>query len=220
MSTTRSREQGKVQGSTIIIVVLTLLFIAAGAAAIWFYMQYAEQKRDVDSKVSVAEAKAKLDQRTEDEEAFAEREKEPMREFVGPADYGRLSFDYPKTWSAFEETDVSKGGGVEYRAYLHPRVVPPISETSKVALRVSIQQKTYDQSLETYAKLLKAGTLKSAPFDNGALTGTRLTGNFNKDLIGTAVLVKMRDRTLTMRTDGDVFMADFEALLKTVTFNE
>ena len=30
----------------------------------------------------------------------------------------------------------------------------------------------------------------------------------------------MRDRTLTIRTDGDVFKADFEALLKTVKFNE
>ena len=30
----------------------------------------------------------------------------------------------------------------------------------------------------------------------------------------------MRDRTLTLRTDGDVFKEDFEAILKTVKFNE
>ena len=57
-------------------------------------------------------------------------------------------------------------------------------------------------------------------YNDGARTVTKLEGNFNKDIIGTAVLIKMRDRTLTVRTDGDVFKADYEALLKTVKFNE
>ena len=48
----------------------------------------------------------------------------------------------------------------------------------------------------------------------------KLVGNFTKDIYGTAVLLKMRDRTLTIRTDGDVFTEDYEALLKTVNFNE
>ena len=30
----------------------------------------------------------------------------------------------------------------------------------------------------------------------------------------------MRDRTLTVRTDADVFNNDYEALIKTIKFNE
>ena len=143
-----------------------------------------------------------------------------MRQFVGPSDYGRLTFEYPKTWSAYQATDVSKGGGVTYQAYLNPILVPPTTSTAKFALRITIEQRTYDQTVAKYQGLIKSGKLKSSVFASNGLTGTKLVGNFTNDIYGTAILLKMRDRTLTMRTDGDVFSKDFDALLKTLKFNQ
>lgn len=219
MNTARIHEQGGV-GSILAIVVLLILTMLFGGGAYYFFVQYNEQKTDVDGKIAQAEAKAKLLQAEEDEAKFAKAEQQPMRQFVGPSDYGLLRFDYPKTWSAFQETDVSKGGGVTYRAYLNPILVPPISETTKFAIRITIEQKTYDQTLNTYQDQVKKGQLQTSPFSIGGVSGTKVTGNFNKELIGTAMVMKMRDRTLTIRTDGDVFKDDFEALMKTVKFNE
>ena len=213
-------ESGALSASIFAIIGLVLLVLLFGSFGIWSYVSYLNQKQNVDSKVSEAVAKAVLDQSNKDEATFAAREKEPMRQFVGPSDYGRLTFDYPKTWSAYQATDVSQGGGATYQAYLNPSLVPPVSDTQKFALRVTIEQKTYDQSVASYDKLVKAGTLKSTVYSNGGYTGTMLVGNFNKDIYGTAVLIKMRDRTLTLRTDGDVFQADFNALLQTVNFNQ
>ena len=216
----RSHQQGAAIGTIIAIVALVILVVVFGGFSVWAYTQYIDQKDNVDTKVSDAVAKAKLDASSKMEEDFAKREKEPKRQFVGPSDYGRLTFDYPKTWSAAQATDVSKGGGVTYQAYLNPILVPPVTATQKFALRITIEQKTYDKSLEQYADLIKKGSLKSSPYSEAGLSGTTITGNFTKDMVSTAVLIKMRDRTLTLRTDGDVFKEDFAAILKTVKFNE
>lgn len=216
----RLAEQGSINGSIFAIVALVILVLLFGSFGVWSYMNYQEQKTNVDQKVADATAAAVLASSEKLQAKFEEDEKKPLRLFVGPSDYGRLSFDYPKTWSAFQESDVSQGGGVTYAAYLNPGVVPPVSETTKFALRITIEQKIYDKALDEYANQIKKGELKSSVYVDGTRTGTRLTGNFNKDIVGTAVLIKMRDRTLTLRTDGDVFLPDFEAILRTVEFNE
>ncbi len=217
----RRYESGMAVGTIIAIVTLVILVVAFGSFSVWAYTNYLDQKNNVDTKVSDAVAQAKLEVSTKDEKMFAEREKEPKRQFVGPSDYGRLTFDYPKTWSAYQATDVSQGGGATYQAYFNPILVPPVSVTTqKFALRITIEQKTYDQTLASLSGQIKKGDLKSSVYSDGTHTGTMVTGNFTKDMVGTAVIVKMRDRTLTLRTDGDVFKDDFTALLKTVKFNE
>lgn len=220
MKRIRRAEEGAINGSIFAIIALVLLVIIFGAFSIWAYMNYLDQKDDVDGKVAEATAKAVLDNSRELEEKFKDEEKRPLRQFVGPSDYGRLTFDYSKTWSAYQASDVSKGGGVTYEAYLNPILVPPVSDTQKFALRITIEQKIYEDAVKAYDKQLKSGDLKSSVYSDGIHTGTMLEGNFNKDIYGTAVLIKMRDRTLTMRTDGDVFKQDFLELLKTVQFNE
>ena len=78
--------------------------------------------------MNLAVAEAKKEQATLDEDKFAQREKEPNRQFVGPDDYGRLTFDYPKTWSVYVARDTSRGG--TYEAYLNPITVPPVCQPS------------------------------------------------------------------------------------------
>lgn len=199
---------------------LLVLVVILGVFSVWSYLNYLDQKKDVDSKISDAAAKARLEQSDKDEADFAARENKDTRQFTGPSDYGRLTFEYPKKWSAYQATDVSEGGGATYEAYLNPDLVPPVSEKQKFALRVTIEQITYDKAVASYNGLIKKGDLKSSVYNDGKHTGTMLTGNFNKDIIGTAVLIKMRDRTLTLRTDGETFKDVFDSILKTVNFNE
>lgn len=217
----RRLEAGAVKASIFAIIALVILVLVFGSFGIWAYVNYIDQKQNVDEKIDVATAEA-VKKNSEDLQAqFEAKEKEPMRQFAGPSDYGRLTFDYPKTWSVYQATDVSKGGGVTYEAYLNPISVPPVSDTQKFAIRIKIEQKTYDESVADFSDQIEEGTpLKSSVYQDGSHTGTRLEGNFNEDIYGTAILMKMRDRTLTIRTDGDVFKNDFEALLKTVKFNE
>ena len=220
MNMRRRMEVGAINGSIFAIIALVILVLVFGSFSIWAYINYLDQKQDVDSKIDEAVATAVLKENKKSEEAIEKYKNETTTLFVGPSDYGRLTFEYPKFWSAYQASDVSGGGGVTYQAYLNPVLVPPVSDTTKVALRITIEQKTFDQSVADYQKQIEKGQLKSSAYSDGSHTGTKLVGNFNEDIYGTAVLIKMRDRTLTIRTDGEVFNDNFESILKTVKFNE
>jgi hypothetical protein len=211
-------EFGGVSGSLIAIIGLTILVLGAGSAAIWAYVNYNEQKTNVDGKVDLAVAEAKKAQGDIDEAKFAEREKEPNRQFVGPDDYGRLTFTYPKTWSVYIARDVTKGSGT-YEGYLNPVTVPSVSPTQQYALRVLIEEKDYGQVVQSYDALVKKGDLKSSTTSANGQNGTRIDGNFTKDIRGSAVIYKIRDKTMTLRTDADTFKPDFENIIKTIKFN-
>jgi len=212
-----TKQNGGVSGSVIVITILTLLLLAAGSAAILAYVNYNEQKTNVDGKIDIAVATAKKEQGDEDEEKFADREKQPNRQFIGPDDYGRVTFDYPKTWSAYVARDTSNGG--KYEAYLNPKVVPPTGAQQQFALRVTIEEQDFDRVVSQYDALIKKGDLNASPTTSKGNNGTRIDGNFSKDIRGSAVIYKIRDKTLTIRTDADVFKPDFEAIVKTINFN-
>jgi hypothetical protein len=211
-------ELGNISGSMLAIIGLIVLVLATGGMAIWAYINYNEQKSNVDAKIDLAKAEARKEQGDQDEAKFAEREKEPNRQFVGPDDYGRLTFDYPKTWSVYVARDVSRGG--TYEAYLNPITVPPVSSTQQYALRVTIEEKDFDQAVKIYEGLVKKGDLRTSAVSANGNNGTRLDGNFTKDIRGSAVMYKIRDKTVTIRTDADTFKPDFENLIKTINFNQ
>lgn len=201
------------------IVVMTLLFIIAGSFGIWAYINYSQAKTDVDGKVATAVATAQKKQADEDANKFAEKEKEPNRTFVGPNDYGRVTFDYPKTWSVYEATDVSNGG--TYQAYLNPVVVPPTSGSNQLfALRVTIQQSDTSNIIQSYNGRVTSGKLTSSAVTINGVQGTRLDGEFDSNTRGAIVIFKIRDKTLTVQTDSDTFMSDFNNIIKTIKFNQ
>lgn len=218
MTYKHKNEFGGISGSLVAIIGLVVLVLGAGSVAIWAYINYNEQKTNVDGKIDLAVAEARKEQADTDEAKFAEREKEPNREFVGPEDYGRLTFMYPKTWSVFVAKDVTKGSGT-FESYLNPVTVPPISPSQQFALRVTIEERDYSQVVGSYDALVKKGDLKSSATSSNGQNGTRIDGSFSKDIRGSAVIYKIRDKTLTLRADADTFKPDFENIIKTIKFN-
>jgi hypothetical protein len=203
-------------------VILTFVFIFTTLAAIgggvWALLNYFDQRDNVDSKVTTAVATAVKTQQDKDAADFLEKEKQPNRQFAGPDDYGRLSFDYPKTWSVYVPSDAT--GGQPYDAYFNPAIVPLVSEANRFALRVNIQTTDYDAALQAYAQGVQTGDLVSKSVTIDGQTGTRFDGSFSTDLKGSAVVFRIRDKTVTLRTDAQTFQGDFDALISTITFNK
>lgn len=197
---------------------LIVLVVGVGAFAIWAFVNYNNQKTDVEAKINDAVVIAKKDQADSDAIKFAAREKEPNRQFVGPNDYGQVTFNYPKTWSVYVSKDATSGGS--YEAYFNPIIIPAISSSQQYALHVLIEQKDYDKTLSGFDSLVKKGDLTSSSVTASGTTGTRLDGAFSKDIHGSMVIFKIRDKVLTVRTDADVFKPDFNALITTIKFNQ
>ncbi len=217
MQFSSSGDGGGVNGWMITTFVSLVLLITLGGMSFWLYTNYTEQKTNVNAKIDAAVSKAEHDQAIADEEKFAQREKEPLREFVGPVDYGRVTFKYPKTWSMYVARVVMNGG--TYEAYLNPIYVPMVSATEQYAVRVKIEQIDYDRVLVTYESLVKTGKLKSSSVAVNGEIGTRYDGSFTPDIRGAAVIFKIRDKTLTIRTDSNTFLPDFNELIQTIKFN-
>jgi len=202
----------------IVKIILISVAVISLAFAGWSFVNYLSQKNNVDTKIEAAVTEAKKVQVDTDETKFAEREKEPNREFIGPDDYGQVTFNYPKTWSMYVAKDASNGGS--YEAYLNPIVVPVVSATQQYALRVTILQSDYDTVISGYSALVKKGDLVSSSITVNGNSGIRLDGSFSKDIRGSGVVFKIRDKTLVVRTDANTFKTDFDSLVQTIKYNQ
>jgi hypothetical protein len=202
---------------TIVLIAVCLVAAVAIVLAVVFYLQWDEAQTNVDGKVDAAVATAAEEQKSIDEANFAEREKLPNNEFVGPSDYGSLSFMYPKTWSIYVAKDASTGG--DFEAYFNPVQVNPISEKTINALRVYIYDRPIDQVRTQYDALVRNGSLTSSVYTVGDITGTKYEGAFSQDITGIAVMIKINDKTAVIRTDAEIFRKDFETLISTIRKN-
>ncbi len=206
------------KSSRVPLIIASAVAVLAVGAAVWAFMQYVDIKNTLDGRVDNAVALAVKEQKEKDAEIMANAEKEPNRLFVGPEDYGRLAFNYPKTWSMYEASDAADGG--TYEAYFNPVMVPGTDSDQRYALRLTIEDDTYENVLSNYESLVESGELKSSRVTLGDEAGTRLDGNFSDDVRGSAVIIKIRDKTVILQTDATTFTQDFNALITTITFNK
>ena len=204
---------------TIILVIVCLIAAAAIVFAVIFFMQYNELKTNYDSEKGLAVAEAVKEKEEELQKSFAEQEKLPYYSFTGPSDYGSISFQYPKTWSVYVESDGTNN--TDYKAYFRPSQVDPIKDkNSRFALRFSILNRQYDTVLKTYQSKINNGKMTSSAFSAGDnITGSRLEGEIEKEMNGVIVLVKVNDKTAVFQMDAEVYRSDFETLLQGIRRN-
>ena len=211
-------ERGMISGILVAVIALSVLVLGLGSFAIWAYVAYNDAQSNIDDKIAVAVAQAKEDQGNVDQAKFAEQEKQPNTKFQAPDDYCGLSFMYPKTWSAYESEQITNGG--DYKAYLQPKTVPPITDTTPLALKVLIEQRDFDNVMQQYQDPVQKGDLKQSTGASNGQPFTRLTGDFNKQIRGDAVVFKCRDKTITVETTaGSTFQDDFNSIIQTINFN-
>ena len=207
---------------TIAIIVVSLIAVTFIGLFIWMTVQYNDVSDDVDGQIREAVANAKDEQTSKMEAEFLEREKYPFKVFAGPADYGELSFEYPKTWSVYVAKAATTGG--DFNAYFNPAQVDEVSKETINALRVTIRNTSFDKVTEEYQKAMdkKDSNLTMEAVTIGAdanITANRYTGKIpDTDLSGYIVTFKIRDKTVVLQTDSTVFTDDFNKLLGTVTF--
>src|SRR5574344_873321 len=129
---------------TIIIIVLAVFTATFLCLFVWMYINWNNAKTDVEGQVKVAVAENQNEIQTKLENEYNEREKYPYSTFGGVVslDYGSLTFEYPKTWSLYVESDGSSSK--DFKAYLNPGQVNTVDDQTIMALRVSILNEATD----------------------------------------------------------------------------
>jgi hypothetical protein len=213
-----NRQAGIVSPLVIAVIVLSVLMVGVSGFAFWSFSQYQSYKNDVQPKIDAAVTKAKDEQSKTDQAAFVEQEKIPTRVLVGPNDLGAVQVAYPKTWSAYVDKN---GEGNEYEAYLHPSPVPGLNSHTAYALRVTVDNRGYEDSVKDFEGQVKANKLKAVPVTLNGTTGLRLDGSFPNNITGSMVVFKVRDKTLKIYTQSTAFAGDFNNIvLPSLKFNK
>ncbi|MBI2592436.1 hypothetical protein HYW36_03090 [Candidatus Saccharibacteria bacterium] len=218
----RKDQNGNVPWAVIImLLVVTLISTTLFAIKTWDDKQ--EYKNNVDKIVVAAVDKAKADQNNQLEKAFAEKEKLPNKTYKGPVTYGTITFDYPKTWSAYvDEASTNQ----PINGYFHPGVIPGLQSTAAYALRVELSNQDYSTVLKQYDTTIKDGSLKAAAYVPPKMAGvanvqpgTKLDGKLDQDTNGSMVIIKVRDKTLKIYSESNDFFNDFNnPILASLTF--
>lgn len=201
---------------TIFLILATITALVFIALYINKYIEWDNARTDVDSQIDAAVAMAVADNTTKMEADFAEREKYPYRNFMGPADYGSLGFEYPQTWSVYISKDASNGG--DFEAYLNPTEVEPVSATTINALRVTIRDDSFDSVIRTYDNFVRNGRCQFSTREVNGVMANVYTGELSNEIYGKLVVFKLRDKAVMLQTDADVFVTEFDRLIDTVTF--
>lgn len=186
---------------------------------VWMYGQWNEAQTEVDNKIDVAVATAVNEKTEELENQFIEREKTPYRVFTGPADYGELTLEYPKTWSVYEAASATNGG--DFEAYFNPDRVYVVSSSTINSLVVSIKDEAFDTFITKYDGLVKNGKMTVSVRPIGGENANVYTGELpNTDRFqGIVAILKLRDKTALIQTDAMVFADDYYKVLDSVKFN-
>lgn len=214
---TSVNQRGSVNPLLISSIILGVVAAAFAGAFIWAYSNYVDQRDNTDQKITTAVLAAEKVASEKHAADLTEKLKQPYTQLVSPEDLGRVMFNYPKTWSVYIARDGSSGA---YEAYLHPGAVPAVSNTLAYATRVTISEQEYEANLRTYSSFIARGDLKSSPITIGNFTGVRLSGKFSNTRTGSAVIFKVRDKTLTLATDSPTYQSDFDnVVIKSLNFN-
>lgn len=209
---------------TIVIIIVSLIAVTFIGLFIWMMSENKTLQSNWNEETSKAVAKARDEQSSKMEAEFLEREKYPYKTFSGPEDYGKLTFQYPKTWSVYVEQAATQGG--DYKAYFNPEQVNAVGKETLNALRVTILNKSFDEVTAGYQKDMdkKDSNLTMEAVNigsDGATQANRYTGTIpGTEFSGYIVTFRIRDKTVVLQTDTVIFKDEFDKLLGTVTYNK
>lgn len=208
-----NRQGGYVDPLLIPLIAAVFLLITAAGFGAWAFSSRQDFKNNSDQKSAVAAAAAVKDAQQKDAAKYAEEAKDPLKQFVGPSQYGSVTAKYPKTWSGYVIKNVSN----PLSAYFQPDVVGDIQDDDgSYALRIQVVNQSYASQLQSYDSAVKTGKATASPFSFAkvpSVVGTRIDGQISIKNQGTIIILPLRNLTLLVSTESQDFEADFNNII-------
>ena len=204
------------------LVITVLLLLGAAGFGYWAYGSRQDYKNNVDQKISVAVADAKQQTSIAKDKQFAEEEKNPLRTYIGPSDFGSVHVAYPKTWSAYV---ISHSDSAPYLdGYFNPSTVPDVNDDqSAFALRIRVSGDSYSSIMENYQGNVEAHLTKVKPYtlpNMPKVVGSKVTGQLANNKQGTLIVLPLRANALEIWTETSEGLKDFNKyIVPNLTFS-
>lgn len=205
-----SRQEGSINVLLVPLLLAVVFFFGALGFGLWAYSSRQDYKNNTDAKIATAVEVGQKETATEKDNEFIEREKQPLKDYQGPASYGTISVKYPKTWSGYVVDSGDGNDGLD--AYFQPNVVPGVDSEANYALRIAVVNQPYAQELQSFDGNVKSGKTKAVPYkpvNVENVVGMQLTGDIGEQKTGVLILLPLRDKTIKIWTESDQFINDF-----------
>jgi hypothetical protein len=215
-------QNGRISVLLPLLILSVLLLAGAAAFGLWAYAERADYKANSDKKSAAAVAASSETVKAQLQAVFDEQEKQPVKAYKGPSAYGGVTFNFPKTWSAYV---VESSNSTPLASYFHPNFVPGIQSETAYALRVEVVEQDYPSVLKTLDSNIKSGKLATNVFTAtnvnnqlGTLFQGELPSTRNKTVKG--IYIPLRDKTIKLWTEAPEFFGDFDTtVVPSFTFN-
>lgn len=196
--------------------VLSVVFLVGAIGfGIWAFMGMQDYKNNVDQKIEAAVTVKEQEVASAKEVEFVEREKNPLKEYRGPGNFGTVTVKYPKTWAAYVREEPDSSTPID--GFFHPGFVPSEKNKPAYALRIEVLDKTYADILRSLDGKVKQGKIKASAYTSDKLpkgtVGTRLEGEIITGQQDTMVVFALRDKTLQISTQSPQFVKDFDGII-------
>lgn len=215
-------QRGEVNTLLISVILLAILFVAAGIFAVWAFSSRQDYKNNVAAKVSTAVAANTKTVQTKDAAQYAEAAKQPLKTYVGPDASGSVHIMYPKTWSAYINTSDS---GTPLDAYFHADYLPSVDDSSNTFnLRVQVNSSSYDSVVNQFDGQVQQGQATATPYKLPkvpSVVGMKFDGQvFDNNASGSLVVLPLRSQTLEIWTNNMSYVSDFNTyILPNISFS-
>lgn len=217
-----SRQAGFISALLLWVIILAFLFVCVAGFAAWAFMGRQDYKNHSDDKAAAAALQSKKDTQAADAVQYAEEAKNPLKTYVGPSQFGSVTVQYPKTWSAYVVEDARTATPVD--TFFHPDTVPNVANLeNSYSLRIRVVQQPYDQVLNGFTPSVKNNKVTVSPYalpKVPTVVGSRVDGQITTKKQGSMILLPMRNLTLEIWAEAAQYQPDFNnIILPNMTFS-
>lgn len=211
---------GSINVLLIPLILIILLLMGVSGFGLWSYSEMQKYKFETDKIVATKVEIAKKETATEKDKEFSEKEKDPLKYYKGPEQFGGVTIKFPKTWSGY--VDDSGKGTNPVDGYFQPMVVPNVQSGNNYALRLQVVSRNFNDEAKSYDNLVKTGRVKSSMYSNPNIpnvVGLKFEGDLTNNQKGIAVILPLRDKTVKLWTEADQYYEDYNKyILPNFTF--
>lgn len=218
----KHNQVGAISGVVLSLILTVVMLLATIGFAGWAFTSRQDYKDNSDQKAAAAAEVAKEQTRKAKDKEFEQKYKEPFRTYAGPAAYGSLTLQYPRTWSGYV-AEAANGSAV-VDGYFSPNIVPSASDKNSVfALRIQVLNQPYAQVLQSFTSQQQQGKLTVAAYalpKMPEVVGVLATGQLSDQKTVTMVVLPLRSQTIQIWTEGNQYLEDFNRnILPNVSFS-
>lgn len=176
----------------------------------WAFVSMQDYKNNSDQKAEAAAAVAAERAKTEKDNEFVQKEKEPLKNYTSPSQYGSVRMKYPKTWSAYADEQ-----GENLTLYMQPDVVSSNRETP-YSLKVEVLNQKYEQAIGGKDNDIKQGKLRASAFSLARVPdvlGLRFDGQITQQKSGSSIYLPLRDKTVVISSETPEKVPDLNNII-------